>query len=246
MVIATLPETNPTFHYFWQLFQSVSIPVIEVQDIDYQRDTTYIIMIPGEHPTPPTDRKAQVIAWDLEPYHYSIDKAAFDQVWTFSQRSALRNNFRFVPITCSGQFPDSTRTDGAAWDVSHISSAVPRRQHIYEQLDGLRVSGYGLWGEHRHEVLKHSRMMLNVFPYDDFQTISPTRPNMAAIYHMPLICEAGLDLMGLQDVVIQKPYDELAAYLKRVTDAELEDYGERLYQHCCVDHAIEKVIAANV
>lgn len=240
-------QHNAVYKFFETLMDAAGITRCWIDSIDYQSEQTYILLTPAAYPIPPKDRKARIIVWDLEPHYHDFDPCHFDEVWTYSKRHAREHGYKFVPVTTHHNFPDIGVSDGSTWDVVHMSSNLPRRESIYSQLleAGLRMPG-GLWGENRHRVLSGARMVLNVFAYEHMKYISPFRPNWAAMYRVPLVCEAGGDTMGLRGKIIEVAYDKLVDYCKEVSDRELDDYRYALYEYACYERSIDKVIMANV
>lgn len=243
---------------FWDLVRLSGFPTCHIDEIDVEKDA-FFILSPWNGEVSPhlrnelaKKRRARVAWWCLErfdamsvPYVQAIDEAdpLVDEIWVSDRWiSTLDRRIKYVVF---GSDPGlGAEPLPAQYDFTHQSYSWGRREAMYNRLKmaGLREGPSG-WGAQRHEVLRRSRLVLNLQQYPDPVT-APLRFAMAAAYHLPIVSETIKDPDPLGGLVRIASYDDVP----RVVAEVLADGGRRdaeaLYQRLCVDFTFRTCVEA--
>jgi hypothetical protein len=193
-------------------------------------------------------KKATLAWWCLErfdgmpvPYQDALAQAAafVDEMWVSDRWiSTFDERLKYVAF---GSHPGlgSPRLD-PVYDFTHQSYAWGRRQSMYTRLKGLGlIEGPSTWGDERTDVLRRSRLMLNLQQYPDPVT-APIRFALAAAYGLPAVSESIKDLHPLEGIVACADYDGIPELVRAVIAHGGDKMASDLHERLCVEVTFRK------
>ncbi len=255
-VFARTRHFYQSYSDFWTLVEASGFRTCYVDEIDFDRDETFITTpVNGEHRphlencrkrlTGP--RKATVVWWNLERpegvgaslvesirRQNEIIFEFVDAVWTsdrFMAEAAKGQNAYFCRMGSHAALAEgSSRGKEFKYDVAHMSYRSPRRDHIYARLSRLRMAPTG-WGSERSQTLDASRAMLNVHQ-TEAPISEPLRIVVAAAFRLPYLTESSADPYPLKsgETCLEASYPDLPAALSTWLRRNLSELGENLHR----------------
>lgn len=259
---------------FWQLVRLSGFDICHVDEVDLASDSIYIVTpINGEF-RPHVDhrrklleedgrpKRATIVWWNLErpdsggPTLREVvdDLSRYVDVSWVSDRhyASLDTRLRHVVL---GSHPGLRMHEGrlpTQYDFTHQSYSWGRREGIYPALmwgGGLREGPNG-WGEARDQVLRSSKLMLNVHQTPALIS-EPVRFALTAAYSLPMVSETLVDPFPLVrgEDYIEADYASLVDVVKASAAADNTRYGESLHKRLCsewpfrrgVEEAVERI-----
>lgn len=245
----------PSYSDFWRLAELSGFEIVYVDEIDISRMATYIFTpMNGEvfallDKIRDQPRRARLIWWFLERLDStpmltdgSFDRLRpqVDEVWVSDRWTASRHPaFKYVCISSHPGLGNDPLP--SQYDFTHQSYVWGRREPILNQLRqaGLREGPNG-WGDARDQVMRRSRLMLNIQQYP-LPVYAPLRFALAAAYAMPVVSETIQDPYPLDGLIEIVPYDKLVETTIRVA-RDSGDRGTRLFQALCVDRTFRSEV----
>jgi len=266
IVFARTDYTYDSYSDFWRLVELAGYPIVNVSDIRFDEDVTYIFtpmngQIPahlasdtvGDRAT----KRCRIVWWNLE-YHsteeHSLSKGLdagyplVDAVWVSDMWIAAQDP-RTTHVMLGGDKRLRVAIHGAekAFDVAHMSYIHGRREGIFADL---RARGRSLapagWGIERAAALSASRLMLHVHQYPT-PVMAPLRACLAAAYKLPMVVETLADPGIYRDTLYLAGYDDLVNEVERaLRDPGLVERGERLYRLLCEDRTFRDEVERGI
>lgn len=243
---------------FWELVRLSGFPTCFVDEIDVSIPTLFVLT-PWNGEVSPHLRNelhkqdiGRIAWWCLErfdamsvPYQNALDEAyeLVDEMWVSDRWiSTLDSRLRYVRL---GSHPElGTVPSEPRYDFTHQSYAWGRRQSMYERLKstGLR-EGRSCWGADRHDVLRQSRLLLNLQQYPD-QVTAPLRFAIAAAYHLPVVSETIQDADPVENIIRCSDYDSIPQTVKDALADGMRGPAEELHGKLCEELTFRKCIEA--
>ncbi len=244
---------------FWNLVKLSGYETCYVDEVDVSKEDTVYITCPinGEQ-RPHFDNhrdkphNAHLVLWQLErPANsggsiggYGKDNRQllynryFDEIWVSDQALANETGLRFVPL---GSHPGLGSPSGLAhkhYDAVHMSYIVPRREALYIQVKKLAPNG---WGDRRDQVLKQSKVAINVHQ-DTYPFCEPLRFALFAAYGLPVISEYVNNTYPYEDKIIWRDYEDVLPTLYEGLKnlQQLYDYGMAFRRFLCEENNFKK------
>lgn len=240
----------------WALVKLSGYPLIYIDEIDpTDASKTYIFSTPDAETNFPhafPGATARIIYWLLEWYGDVVRQPGIDELWAINKSFAAQIDARFVPVGSHPGLkpPEYPRYNGSTlWDIAHLSYIIPRRSKVLGELQqaGLRIAPTG-WGEERHHILSHSRVMIHIHQQGEYPAIAPLRTALAAAYSLPLIAENGWSAEPVEDVALIYKYEQLAAATRILLSSDLIEnlvqLGQMLHQRLCVERTFRYCVEA--
>jgi hypothetical protein len=244
---------------FWDLVRLCGFETRYIDEIDVEEDACFIFTPwngEAEHLRGQLNRRkiGRVVYWRLErfdsnprPYIDVIDQASelVDEIWV-SDRWISTWDLR-LKYVCFGSHPDFGATrEEPRYDFTHQSYAWGRRDNLYAQLRhlGLR-EGPSSWGDERAEVLRHSRLMLNLQQYKDPVT-APIRFAVAAAFRLPTVSETIRDAHPVADLVACAPYRKIVKLVQQTLKINDGTLGDALHERLCHEWSFRKQVLGAV
>lgn len=236
---------------FWKVCALSDFPVVYVDEIDPQSDNTYIVTpLNGEWHEGWQAPRARIILWDLEWRSAKPNIRGVSEVWASDEWYAAKIGSKYVPLgshpgLCAG---DPAKTE-KKYDITMMAYMVYRRGIIEGKLkdEGLRVApSYGAEDSRRHGILMQSRLVLHVHQYEDIHTISPTRWQTAAAYHLPILSEIVDKPSIFEHVCLWAGYGKLPIMAKLATSGQycgkLQELSGRFHDKLCVEYTFRRCV----
>lgn len=245
-IFATTRHVYESYADFWRLVELSGYHVCYVDEIQPERDQTYIVTpVNGEwqagweHPT------ARIILWQLEwdlgQYPF-VKPSGVREVWCSDRWQAARLGAQYVPMgshkgLAEGETPAADCL--GRYDVAYMGYMVPRRQKLTVELEaaGVRQSPVHAWGVDRHNLLTHSKAYFHVHQWDHVPGLPALRLVVAAAYRLPFITEGCADAGIFRYSLLQAEYKHLARFARLWTHEtdphRLEDLGWGLQSLLC-------------
>ena len=239
---------------FFRLVAAAGFPVRYLDEIELDRDVTYVFT-PYNGEAPPVldraraGRRAKLVWWNLEraaddTLARSLDTVAgaVDAVWVSDRAFAKADpRFTYVPIAGERGIARERPAVPVRYNVCPLSYLWGRRQAIIHQLDkrGLRIAPMAFGQAAQDDVVPYSGVILNLHQYEGTKTIAPLRFAVAASYAVPIISEAFSDPEALGLVIAAVPYGQIvettALLCHPARAGELAEAGQRLHRRLCDD-----------
>lgn len=239
------PRTSyPSYADFWKLVELAGFGVLYPDEIDHLGfdDRTYIFTGPEGIPDCSKSR-ARTIFWQLEYVGDYIDQAnihTVGEIWSSDPEHARLTGAKFVLMgSHKGLNPTLDRADSPRYDLSMLAYMTPRRQAIKDTLNAFEWAadypGHGT--EFRHDILRSTRLMLNVNQFDA-PALTPLRLALAAAYKLPVLAERVPDIQPYMKTVTWATHGQIPAKAKKLLadDAALMAAGDALYALLCEEH----------
>lgn len=243
---------------FWELVRLSGFDTCFIDEIDVSEEKFFILtpwngeVGPFLHAQAERSKACRIAWWCLErfdamsvPYVQALDEASalVDELWVSDRWiSTLDKRLKYVPF---GSHPGlGTTPIEPSFDFTHQSYSWGRRADVYSRLRmmGFREGPSG-WGPQRHEVLRRSRLMLNLQQYEDPVT-APIRFAIAAAYHLPVVSETINDADPVTDLIRCADYKQIPMVVKEALADGMRGPAEALHQRLCVDFTFRTCVEA--
>lgn len=243
---------------FWTLVELAGFEVCHIDEIDVSQPK-FFVLTPWNGEVDPhlaneqkKQRVGRVAWWCLErfdamhvPFTQPIDQASAlaDECWVSDRWTSTRDpRLKYVRLGSDprlGAPPLEPR-----YDFTHQSYAWGRRESMYNRLKAMGLSeGRSCWGSDRHDVLRQSRLMLNLQQYPDPVT-APLRFAIAAAYHMPVVSESIQDADPVGAAIRTAPYDGIPDAVRVALADGMRQQAEELHEKLCVEFSFRKCVEA--
>lgn len=272
IVFCRTVHTYQSYSDLFRLAELAGFSIISANDLELTRPCVYIVAPDNGDwdghieacEKRSSVRNAHLIHWDIERPSGSagsigaygerqrqrLYSRAYDEVWVSDRRLAAETELRFVPL---GSHPDFGQPgQDKQWSAVHLSYAIPRRQKLYSQINGMHRSQHpagaampACWGDMRDTVLKKSRFGLATHQ-DDHPFLEPLRMAIFAAYGLPTLCETVFDPYPYGgDTVEFVSYDHLVPRLNKLLGQDYEPWrqkGQRMRELMTEEFEFGKVV----
>lgn len=256
-----------SYDVYWSLVELGGFETCYVDEIDFDRDATYIITpINGEvsgHLSNHRTHRARLIWWVLERFdgpgmrehtpESIVDEAhgyGFDRFWTSCRAvQKLDPRLEHVIFGSDARLAEHYR-NGEDYDFTHQSYAWGRRMILYRNMISLGLrEGPASWGPARVRVLATSKVLVNAHQYD-MPVYAPLRFALGAAYHLPVVSEWIEDPYPLTGVIDTVTYDALPGRVfdiaRRMHPDIRRAMGDLLHYKLCVEHSFAESVLRSV
>lgn len=196
--------------------------------------------------------QGRLILWELEWRETPISVPGLSETWVSNLTYANRLGVKYVPMGSHSGLNTAQAHYPKAYDVTHLSYEIPRRQTVYQDFSllGGTIAPKG-WGDERDKSLLQSHAMLYVSQWEHYPAVAPLRIALCAAYGLPMIAESGWSIEPLKPhLLFSANYDVLAERAYILTRPQhydlLANMGAQIrYQLCevmpfarCVENAL--------
>lgn len=248
---------TPAYEDFRRLAELAGFSFRDLSDVDLSATHTYIFWLLDSDAKAhvglygSSRRRARVVLWNIErAFHFPSDSTSFeslcrdewlavaDEVWLSDPHyaSLMKSaRARFVLLASDSRL-GAPRNLPHRWDIAHLSYPTERRVALLENLRDMRISPFNIWGSERDEVLRTSRLLLNMHQ-DEFPIMAPLRLAVAASYQLPVVSERVIKQPSAYNAIDFADFDELPIKVRtRLADENwLRKTGEALHHSLCIE-----------
>jgi hypothetical protein len=260
IVFAKTRHHYDSYTDFWALVELSGFETCYIDEIDVSQPKFYVLT-PWNGEVPPhlqnereKKRVGKIAWWCLErfdamgvPLVEPVNEASalVDECWVSDRLTSTHDErLKYVRM---GSHPDLGALPlEPRYDFTHQSYAWGRREAMYNQLKDMGLQeGPSCWGSMRHDVLRQSRLMLNLQQYPDPVT-APLRFAIAAAYHLPVVSETIADPDPVGPLIRIVGYEAIPEAVRDVVAGGMRTLAEALHEKLCVEYTFRKCVEAVV